>query len=71
MKLINVIGILYIPFHVNVIGVAHRIYIYMREMSNTPIVCSNFVRLNLFNHVLALFHAKFAYNLAIRYPVFR
>ena len=30
-----------------------------------------FVRLNLFNHVLALFHAKFAYNLAIRYPVFR
>ena len=30
-----------------------------------------FVRLNLFNHVLALFHAKFACNLAIRYPVFR
>ena len=29
-----------------------------------------FVRLNLFNHVLALFRAKFAYNLAIRYPVF-
>ena len=28
------------------------------------------VRLNLFNHVLALFHAKFACNLAIRYPVF-
>ena len=28
------------------------------------------VRLNLFNHVLVLFHAKFAYNLAIRYPVF-
>ena len=29
------------------------------------------VRLNLFNHVLALFCAKFACNLAIRYPVFR
>ena len=29
------------------------------------------VRLNLFNHVLGLFHAKFACNLAIRYPVFR
>ena len=29
------------------------------------------VRLNLFNHVLALFCVKFAYNLAIRYPVFR
>ena len=29
------------------------------------------VRLNLFNHVMALFHAKFACNLAIRYPVFR
>ena len=30
-----------------------------------------FVRLNLFNHFLALFRVKFAYNLAIRYPVFR
>ena len=29
------------------------------------------VRLNLFNHVLALFRAKFACNLAIRYHVFR
>ena len=29
------------------------------------------VRLNLFNHVLALFCAKFACNLAIRYLVFR
>ena len=29
------------------------------------------VRLNLFNHVLTLFRAKFAYNLAIRYLVFR
>ena len=29
------------------------------------------VRFNLFNHVLALFHAKFACILAIRYPVFR
>ena len=31
----------------------------------------SFVWLNLFNHVLALFRAKFACNLAIRYPVFR
>ena len=30
-----------------------------------------FVRLNLFNHVLALFRTKFACNLAIRYSVFR
>ena len=29
------------------------------------------VRLNLFNHVLALFHTKFACNSAIWYPVFR
>ena len=29
------------------------------------------VRLNLFNHVLALFRAKFTCNLAIRYSVFR
>ena len=29
------------------------------------------VRLNLFNHVLALFRAKFSFNLVIRYPVFR
>ena len=29
------------------------------------------VRLNLFNHVLALFRIKFACNLVIRYPVFR
>ena len=27
--------------------------------------------MNLFNHVLALFRAKFACNLAIRYPIFR
>ena len=30
-----------------------------------------FVRLNLFNHMLALFHAKFACNSVKRYPVFR
>ena len=30
-----------------------------------------FVRLNLFNHFLALFRVKFACNLAIRYPIFR
>ena len=28
------------------------------------------VRLNLFNHVLALFHAKFTCNSAIRNPIF-
>ena len=37
----------------------------MQTQDNTPI------RLNLFNHVLALFRAKFACILAIRYPVFR
>ena len=30
-----------------------------------------FVRLNLINHVLALFRDKFAYNTALRNPVFR
>ena len=30
-----------------------------------------FVRLNLFNQVLTLFHVKFACILAIRYSVFR
>ena len=34
-------------------------------------VINEFVRLNLFNHVLVVFYAKFACNLAIRYPVFR
>ena len=29
------------------------------------------VRLYLFNHVLALFHDKFACNLVIRYHIFR
>ena len=32
-----------------------------------PCINEKFVRLNLFNHVLALFHAKFTCNLAIRY----
>ena len=35
------------------------------------LIGSIFVRLNLFNHVLALFRAKFVCNLAIRYHVFR
>ena len=34
-------------------------------------VLREIVRLNLFNHVLVLFCAKFACNLAIRYLVFR
>ena len=38
---------------------------------NNIVVIFNHVRLNLFNHVLAFFHTKFACNLAIRYPVFR
>ena len=38
---------------------------------NNIVVIFNHVRLNLLNHVLALFRAKFACNLAIRYPVFR
>ena len=34
--------------------------------------CSiRFVKLNLFNYVLVLFCAKFACNLAIKYPTFR
>ena len=43
---------------------------YFLESFKSPKIF-NFVRLNLFNHVLALFHGKFACNLAIRYPVFR
>ena len=31
----------------------------------------HYVRLNLINHVLALFHDKFACNTALRNPVFR
>ena len=42
------------------------IYTISLKFSSTPTI-----KLNLFNHVLALFHAKFACNLAIRYPVFR
>ena len=40
--------------------------------SNKYIHCCNMkiVMLNLFNHVLALFRAKFACILAFRYPVF-
>ena len=38
---------------------------------NNIVVIFNHVRLNLLNHVLALFRAKFACNLAIRYPVFK
>ena len=38
---------------------------------NKFLISHNIVRLNLFNHVLALFHTKFAYNLAIRYLVFK
>ena len=32
---------------------------------------SKIVRLNLFNHMLALFRVKFACDSLIRYPVFR
>ena len=39
------------------------------HMSQCP--CLIPVRLNLFNHVLALFRTRFAYISAIRYPIFR
>ena len=41
-----------------------------KNFSDAKGTYSGGVRLNLFNHVLALFRAKFAYNSAIRYPVF-
>ena len=47
---------------------------YLNLLISIRIVISKkfeFVRLNLFNHVLVLFRAKFACILAIRYPVFR
>ena len=47
---------------------------YLNLLISIKIVISKkfeFVKLNLFNHVLVLFRAKFACNLAIRYPVFR
>ena len=49
-----------------------QIYIFFYSFCDN--CCRNnwpYVRLNLFNHLLALFHAKFACNSAIRYPVFR
>ena len=42
-----------------------------KDNFSLPHIDTLIVRLNLFNHVLALFHAKFACNLAIRYLVFR
>ena len=47
---------------------------YLNLLISIRIVISKkfeFVRLNLFNHVLVLFHAKFACILTIRYLVFR
>ena len=47
---------------------------YLNLLISIRIVISKkfeFVRLNLFNHVLVLFRAKFAYILAIKYPIFR
>ena len=47
---------------------------YLNLLISIRIVISKkfeFVKLNLFNHVLVLFCAKFACILAIRYPVFR
>ena len=35
------------------------------------VVSKDSVRLNLINHVLALFRGKFVYNTALRNPVFR
>ena len=39
--------------------------------SNSPFPVNITIRLNLFNHVLSLFIAKFACILAIRYSVFK
>ena len=47
---------------------------FMSQKMSKVIMCNSIlevVRLNLFNHVLTLFHAKFACNLAIRYPVYK
>ena len=41
------------------------------DLISVPTVTFESIRLNLFNHVLALFHIKFTCILAIRYPVFR
>ena len=56
-------GILFLADQIN-----NYIPVYQPVESVTNIL---FVRLNLFNHVLALFCAKFTCNLAIRYPIFR
>ena len=48
-----------------------KINLKLRIRKITILFCFLFVRLNLFNHVLALFHIKFACILAIRYPIFR
>ena len=41
------------------------------RQDNSKIGNISTIRLNLINHTLALFHAKFAYNSACRNPIFR
>ena len=55
----------------NFLGRINYIACFIAQLIVTCDLLFKIVRLNLFNHVLALFHAKFACNLAIRYLVFR
>ena len=67
--------------HVKIGQIFSNCYATKLHQVNSKLVSSKFarpksskiidVRLNLFNHVLALFHAKFACNLAIRYAIVR
>ena len=55
----------------NFVGRINYIACFIAKLTATCDLLFKIVRLNLFNHVLALFHAKFACNSAIRYLVFR
>ena len=55
----------------NFLGRINYIACFIAQLIATCDLLFKIVRLNLFNHVLALFHAKFACNSAIRYLVFR
>ena len=57
------------PFWNNGKNTLHKSMNYL--YSGDKAIMKDTARLNLFNHVLVLFHAKFACNSAIRYPVFR
>ena len=55
----------------NFLGRINYIACFIAQLIATCDLLFKIVRLNLFNHVLALFCAKFACNLAIQYPIFR